>query len=72
MRETRQCEECGVFHSNGPDHLCVDYDPAHPCETCGAPTVFVFIAAPGTGQGRSCSNGHYHGTSRIMEPWEVI
>jgi hypothetical protein len=62
MRPREKCESCGVFHSNGSNHLCVEYDASHPCETCGAATVFVMISAPGAGQGRECVNGHYHGT----------
>ena len=70
-RQLITCRECGVTTSN-PDHRCVAYDPAHPCETCGAPTVFVLIGAPGVGQGYSCRNGHYHGTCRELTLWDVI
>lgn len=69
--ERKQCKECGVFTSN-ECHVCVDYDPAFPCETCGAPTVFVMVAAPGVGQGRSCTNNHYHGTCRELTLREVM
>jgi hypothetical protein len=50
----------------------VQYDDQFPCEVCGAPTVFVFIAAPGTGQGRSCKNNHYVGTCRELTIGDVI
>jgi hypothetical protein len=67
----RQCPDCGVYTSND-DHTCIEYTDAHPCETCGADTVFVMIAAPGTGQGYSCRNGHYHGTNRELTREDVI
>jgi hypothetical protein len=72
-RPIRQCPDCGVYTSNA-DHTCVPYDPNYPCQTpgCGAPTVFVFISPPGVGQGRSCKNGHYHGTNRELTIEEVI
>ena len=66
-----QCEKCGT-HTNFEDHVCLEWDDKYPCETCGAPTLYVFIGAPGTGQGRECKNGHYHGTCRILDPSEVI
>lgn len=61
----RLCPDCGVMTSNA-DHECIVYDESVPCETCGAGTVFVFIAAPGTGSGHHCANGHYHGTCREL------
>jgi hypothetical protein len=44
-----------------------------PCEVegCNEPTVFVQIAAPGTGSGRECLGGHYVGTCRELTPEEV-
>lgn len=70
-REPRQCERCGAYTSNA-DHICVEYTDAHPCETCGADTVFVTVAAPGTGRGYSCRNGHYHGTCRELMLGDVV
>ena len=72
MDPVQQCESCGVHHRNGPRHECVRYDVSHPCEKCGAPTVFVMIAAPGVGQGRECKNGHYVGTCRELTLAEVM
>lgn len=72
MRELRKCADCGVTHSNGDAHLCTRYSDAHPCETCGAPSTFVFIAAPGVGSGWQCKNGHYDGTCRELTLEEVI
>jgi len=69
--ERHQCDKCGVWTSN-EDHACVQYEPEHPCVTCGAPTVFVVIAAPGTGSGRSCENGHYDGSCRELTVADVI
>lgn len=45
-----------------------------PCtvEGCSEPTVFVRIAAPGTGCGNECRAGHYDGTCRELTPEEVI
>jgi hypothetical protein len=70
-RELRQCDSCGFWTSN-EDHLCVEYDAAHPCFKCGAPSVFGFIAAPGTGSGWTCKNGHFDGTVRELTPAEVM
>lgn len=69
--EPAECPSCHVTTSNGPMHLCVEYDDAHPCSVCGAGTVFVMIAAPGTGSGRECANGHYVGTCRELTIDEV-
>jgi hypothetical protein len=71
MNALRQCPDCEVYTSNA-DHLCVEYDPAHPCADCGAPSVFVFISAPGSGSGWSCKNGHYDGTCRELTLEDVI
>lgn len=62
----------GSYTSNA-DHVCVEYEPEHPCETegCDEPTVFVSIAAPGTGSGRTCKAGHFHGTCRELTAAEV-
>lgn len=72
-RPLKQCPDCEVYHSNGDAHSCVVYD-GPTCETpgCEEPTVYVFIAAPGTGQGRSCRAGHYHGTCRELTLSEVM
>ena len=49
------------------------YDgPECEVEGCSEPTVFVQIAAPGTGSGYSCRAGHYTGTCRELTPEEVI
>ena len=69
-REPRRCASCGVYTYNA-EHICIEYDASRPCETCGAPTVGVTIAAPGTGSGRSCPAGHYHGTCRELTLAEV-
>lgn len=57
--------------SNGPRHICVKYD-GPPCVECGAPTVFVFIGAPGVGSGNQCQNGHYDGDCRELTLREVM
>jgi ribosomal protein S27AE len=67
----RQCPDCGVMTSNA-GHICVEYDASHPCPKCGAPSVFVHIAAPGTGSGWSCKNNHYDGTCRELTVEDVI
>ena len=41
-------------------------------KACGKPTVFVHIAAPGTGRGYSCTDGHYVGTCRELTIVDVI
>lgn len=69
--ERYQCDNCGVMTSN-ESHTCVQYDPNHPCPECGAPSVFVFVAAPGTGSGWSCKNGHYDGTNRELTIADII
>ncbi len=69
--DLNQCESCGVWTSNA-DHICVEYDPAVPCTTCGAGTVFTTVAAPGTGSGRACANGHYDGSARELSRAEVV
>lgn len=72
-RELQKCDDCGVYTSNGDDHMCVPYDPDHPCPDCGAPSIYAYAAAPGTGGSWVCSNNHhYDSTVREMEPWEVI
>jgi len=69
--EPTKCDRCGVYHFNA-EHVCVEYDAEHPCGECGAPSVFVFIAAPGTGSGWECKNGHYDGTCRELTLADVI
>lgn len=61
------CPDCKLWGGQWVDgrHLCTVYD-GPPCETCGAPTVFVTVAAPGTGSGRTCRVGHFHGTCREL------
>lgn len=68
----QQCPTCRVYHY-GPTHTCVPYDAGQPCATpgCEAPTAAVAIAAPGTGSGRTCLAGHYHGTCRELRAEEV-
>lgn len=39
---------------------------------CGQPTIFVSIAAPGSGQGRVCTYNHYVGTCRELTIEDVI
>jgi hypothetical protein len=67
-------------------HLCTVYD-GPPCEEvvrginsqtgqptvgkCGKPTVFVTVAAPGTGCGRVCEDNHFDGWSRELTLNEV-
>jgi len=69
--QPRRCSDCGA-HTYNPEHICIRYDESEPCSDCGAGTIHVHIAAPGTGSGRSCANGHYHGTCRELQPWEVV
>lgn len=69
--QRRTCADCGVNTSNH-DHVCVEYDAGHPCRDCGAPSVFVFIAAPGSGSGWTCKNGHYDGTVHELTLEDVI
>lgn len=49
---------CNVFTFNDPaEHRCPVYDgPA--CSTCGEPTLFYTVGAPGYGSGRVCKNQH--------------
>ena len=66
-----RCAECGVWTSNA-DHVCVEYDPNFPCDECGKGTVYVFLGAPGSGQGRICPENHYAGTSQELTLADVI
>ena len=62
-----QCPECGMYGGqwiNGK-HTCTKYE-GPPCATCGEPTVFVVVAAPGTGQGWTCKANHFHGYVREL------
>lgn len=65
----REC--CGVYSAN-EEHTCVPYDESHPCPKCGAPSVFAFVGAPGTGSGWVCKNNHFDGTVRELTLAEVI
>lgn len=69
-----RCPECKLFGGQWIDgrHLCTRYD-GPPCETAGCTerTVAVTVAAPGTGSGRTCRAGHFHGHSRTMSAGEV-
>ena len=69
--EPEQCPKCEVYHFNKDQHICVTYD-GPPCITCGNPTTFVWVAAPGYGSGHRCKNNHYHGTYGLMEPEECV
>ena len=61
-RPLAACPDCGVFTSND-EHACVEYDPAHPCPECGAPSVYVYAGAPGYGGSWSCTNNHHWGST---------
>jgi hypothetical protein len=75
LSDLQQCPDCGCYGGQWIDgkHLCTVYD-GPPCTTpgCNEPTVFVTVAAPGTGQGNVCKAGHRDFHSRILEPWEVV
>lgn len=69
MNDLQKCPECNCYGGqwiNGK-HLCTVYDGPE-CETpgCSEPTVFVTIAAPGTGSGYTCRAKHFHGTCREL------
>lgn len=69
-----RCPECNLYGGQYIDgrHLCTVYDgPVCATAGCDEPTVFVTVAAPGTGSGRECRAGHFHGRSRIMTLGEV-
>jgi hypothetical protein len=51
------CEACQAYTFNGDAHVCTTYD-GPPCVTCGEPTVFYNVGAPGYGAGRMCRHGH--------------
>jgi hypothetical protein len=71
MRALRKCTDCGVFTSNDP-HICVTYTgPA--CTTCGEPTTWYTVGAPGYGQGRVCPLNHHepHGPHGILTADQV-
>ena len=74
MTRLTQCPDCGYFGGQYIDgkHLCTVYD-GPTCQTrgCNEPTVFVVVAAPGTGHGRECKVGHFHGYSRILTEGDV-
>jgi hypothetical protein len=67
-----KCPNCGHYGGQWIDgkHLCTVYD-GPPCKTCGKPTVFVTVAAPGTGCGRVCEDNHFDGWSRELTLDEV-
>lgn len=73
MSEQRQCPNCEVWHYNGDEHICVKYE-GPPCKTCGKPTVFFLVGAPGYGQGRACKDNHveYIGPHGILTVADVI
>ena len=71
MEGATYCAGCNAYYFNAT-HICVPYDPASPCVTCGAAMVTQTVAAPGVGAGRQCRNGHYHGTCRELTPEEVV
>lgn len=68
--DLKQCSKCEVYTSRIESHICVEYD-GPPCKTCGEPTVFVEVAAPGTGRGWSCKgkggDHHFHGVNEFIE-----
>lgn len=68
----RRCPSCANYYY-GAEHTCIEYDAANPCSVpgCEAPTVWVSVAAPGTGSGRTCKAGHYVGTCRELTAEEV-
>jgi hypothetical protein len=54
----RWCNGCHAWHYNDDNHVCIQYNgPA--CSTCGQPTAFYTVGAPGYGTGRFCRDGHY-------------
>lgn len=69
MSALQQCPSCNHYGGQWIDgvHLCTIYD-GPVCETqgCSERTVFVFVAAPGTGSGRTCKAGHFNGRSREL------
>jgi predicted RNA-binding Zn-ribbon protein involved in translation (DUF1610 family) len=68
-----KCNSCGVLTKKGQEHTCIKYDPAHPCPECGAPSVYCFAAAPGTGGSYVCQNKHSWGsTVRELTLEEII
>lgn len=56
------CDQCGCWSYNDP-HTCTVYD-GPPCRTCGEPTLFYTVGAPGYGSGRVCRNNHDEHLSR--------
>lgn len=68
------CPACGFYGGQYIDgrHLCTSYD-GPPCnfEGCSEPTVYVTVAAPGTGSGRECKLGHFVGFVRELTIGEV-
>lgn len=73
METAYECPKCGVFDwnvANGQPHYCVEYKD-RPCVTCGKPTTFVTISAPGYGQGYVCKDNHYDGSQRMLTPEDV-
>jgi hypothetical protein len=51
------CVKCEVFDHN-EEHICTVYD-GPPCKTCGKPTIFYSVGAPGYGTGRVCKDNHH-------------
>jgi hypothetical protein len=64
-----QCPDCQMYGGQWIDgkHTCTVYD-GPVCDTpwCDQPTVFVVVAAPGTGRGYSCKAGHFNGYVREL------
>jgi hypothetical protein len=70
-----KCPACNHYGGQWIDghHLCTVYDgPQCKQPGCTSGTVFVTVAAPGTGSGWTCQNGHYTGTCRILTLNDVI
>lgn len=69
-----RCPECRMYGGQWIDgrHTCTRYDgPACTTPGCTEPTVWVTVAAPGTGSGRVCRANHFHGTSRELTIGDV-
>ena len=59
--------------TSNEEHICIEYDEAHPCPQCGAPSIYAFAGAPGIGGAWVCQNNHhYDSTIRILTPEECV